>query len=616
MAKITSFSPTTTITRAMFDFDVMGLDEFRLRGPIRVSLSDSFVAADVATIGFYPDLYNADGARVNWNAEAFPNGTTLASNVEQTLGILAQFAHLDFKWLGEITSIGTDIVVNPGDVGAAHLSDINISLVRRNLVGWVGISGVGSDDIFEYEGAAGDVYINKAFLTDSGFGLGSPSRTVLMHELLHSLGMSHPHSEIINGVLIITGEYAQTEKLGFDKLGFDIDNPRDMYREYFSIMSYDDENPFEEAHTPMILDVIALQQAYGEGPGTQTNGTGTSTTGNDTITAGTEGYRVYFDKSGNDTIDLSQFQTGAYLHMGTTITGAAHLVGVAMSAQDFAAMSAGGDPLNLRWFYGEFENATGSAAADRIVGNSRANHIFGMDGADKLYGENSNDVLNGGTGSDLLAGGKGNDQLLGGPGTDTADYSTAISKVVVNLAQTGAQNTEGAGIDTLSSMENLIGSSFNDRLIGDAKANSLSGNDGNDRLRGAAGDDILNGGSGIDSLSGGSGKDTFVFGKSAFSGVDQILDFNGADDSLRLDNALFTRLSHNGALSASNYHESSNGLAQDAHDLINYNTRTGALSYDADGSGTGAPVQFATLFDGHGGHPLASQLSPLDFVIV
>lgn len=617
MAKFVSFTPTTTITRAMFDFDVMGLNEFRLKGPIRVSLSDSFVAGEVDTVGFYPDLYTADHALVNWNAAARPNGTTLASNIEQTLGIFSQFAHLDFNFLGQIDAIGADTYVTPADVGAAHLADINISLIRRSVIPWVGLSGAGQDSLLGYEGAAGDVYINKAFLSDSGFGIASPSRTVLMHEIMHSLGMSHPHSEVINGVLIITGEYAATRNLGFDKLGFHIDNAQDMYREYFSIMSYDDQNPFEEAHTPMILDVIALQQAYGEGPGTQTNGTGTTTTGNDILTAGTEGYRVYFDKGGKDTIDLSLFDTGAYLHMGTNITGAAHLVGVGMSMGDFTRMSASDiDPPNLRWFYGEFENASGSVAADRIIGNALGNTISGLNGADKLYGGRGNDVLNGGDGSDLLAGGAGNDRLLGGAGNDTADYSDASAKVVVNLGLGGAQNTLGAGKDILTSIEKLIGSDFNDALFGNSGANALTGGKGNDSLLGGGGNDILNGGSGVDKLAGGQGSDVFVFDKSAFSGIDQIMDFTGGADVLRLDNALFTSLAASGPLSASHYRESANGLARDANDFINYNTTTGALSYDADGSGSIAPVQFATLFDGHGAHPGALLLAPTDFVVV
>ena len=174
----------------------------------------------------------------------------------------------------------------------------------------------------------------------------------------------------------------------------------------------------------------------------------------------------------------------------------------------------------------------------------------------------------------------------------------------------------GAGNDTLSGLENLQGSNFNDRLTGNTAANVLRGMKGNDVLRGDAGSDTLVGGTGADKLLGGAGKDTFVFDKTALGGVDQILDFSARDDTLRLDNALFTRLTGGGALAAQNYRENSTGTARDANDFILYNTQNGALSYDADGSGPGQAVRFATLYDGAGGHPSASQLAPLDFLIV
>lgn len=616
MALFVSYTPATTITRALFNFDVSGTDNFIVSGTVRVSVSDSFTAADQAAADFYPDIYTVASPEVDWNL-AVPQGGTRASSVEQTLGIIAQFANITFDWRGDIDTIGGDTLVSPANVAAANLSDINISLVMRGDVDWSGLASGDGDAALGYRGAAGDVFINAAFLGDTSFGVGSPARTTLMHELLHSVGLSHPHSQYLNGVPTITADYAATRSLGFDKLGFHTATVADMYKEYFTIMSYDDGNPLEEAHTPMILDVIALQQAYGEGAGTQTNGSGTSTTGDDTITAGTAGYRVYFDTAGNDTINLENYSGGVYLHMGATITGAAHLVGVAMSATDFNRLNlVGADPPNLRWFYGEFENASASAGADRVIGNALANHIAGLAGSDKLYGAAGNDALDGGAGADLLAGGAGNDRLQGGTGSDTADYGDASAKVVVSLGVSGAQDTRGAGIDTLSSIENLAGSRFSDRLSGNAGANTLSGGAGSDSLAGAAGNDVLNGGVSADKLSGGCGKDVFVFDKTAFSGADQILDFRGVDDTLRLDNALFSRLLTSGVLAAGNYRESSTGLAHDTNDYINYSTRSGALFYDADGSGRGAPIHFATLYDGHGGHPTASLISALDFVIV
>ena len=95
------------------------------------------------------------------------------------------------------------------------------------------------------------------------------------------------------------------------------------------------------------------------------------------------------------------------------------------------------------------------------------------------------------TATTLLNGGAGNDILVGGNGVDTASYVDAASAVTVSLAIAAAQNTGGAGTDTLIAIENLTGSNFNDTLTGDAIANMLDGGAGNDILIGAAGDDSL-----------------------------------------------------------------------------------------------------------------------------
>ena len=83
-----------------------------------------------------------------------------------------------------------------------------------------------------------------------------------------------------------------------------------------------------------------------------------------------------------------------------------------------------------------------------------------------LIGQGGNDTLNGGNGNDILVGGAGNDALNGGAGVDTASYIDAPSGVTVDLSILVAQNTVGAGTDTLNSIENLIGSNFADVLKG------------------------------------------------------------------------------------------------------------------------------------------------------
>ncbi|MNF65900.1 Bifunctional hemolysin/adenylate cyclase precursor [compost metagenome] len=194
------------------------------------------------------------------------------------------------------------------------------------------------------------------------------------------------------------------------------------------------------------------------------------------------------------------------------------------------------------------ENLTGSNYNDRLTGSSAANVLnggkgadtmIGGDGSDIYYVENAGDIVSetnatastGGTdtvysyvaaytltanveqgrilstgaanltGNSLantLFAGSGNNVLNGGAGVDTASYAYAGSAVVANLAVTTAQATGGSGSDTLLAIENLVGSSFNDRLTGSSTANSLNGGAGNDLLVGGHGRDVLTGGSGND----------------------------------------------------------------------------------------------------------------------
>ena len=106
-----------------------------------------------------------------------------------------------------------------------------------------------------------------------------------------------------------------------------------------------------------------------------------------------------------------------------------------------------------------------------------------------INGTTGNDVIIGSSRTDVLIGGLGADTLDGGAGNDTASYASASAAVTVSLAIATAQNTGGAGTDTLTNFENLFGSGFNDFLTGDANANVLTGDAGNDTLDGGLGQD-------------------------------------------------------------------------------------------------------------------------------
>ncbi|MCS6622547.1 Ig-like domain-containing protein [Roseibacterium beibuensis] len=155
----------------------------------------------------------------------------------------------------------------------------------------------------------------------------------------------------------------------------------------------------------------------------------------------------------------------------------------------------------------DVEFAQFSDQTERLIGETRT----GTAAADVLEGTAWGDILTGLNGDDILRGGAGADVLTGGAGVDTADYSTASSGMRAQLNTGVASNDGDGGADTLSGIENLIGSAFNDLLIGDANVNVLRGGLGTDVLIGLAGNDVLWGGAGAtNQLQGGVGDDLYV----------------------------------------------------------------------------------------------------------
>ena len=170
--------------------------------------------------------------------------------------------------------------------------------------------------------------------------------------------------------------------------------------------------------------------------------------GNDTFMAGIDAGRDSFDGgNGIDTITYAEAKAAVTVKLGAGI----------------AAGSAAGDAAGI-----------GSDVFESI---------------ETVIGSSFNDKLSGSTGADTFIGGAGNDTINGGGGFDTASYAGAKAAVTVNLALTSAQNTGGGGTDTLSALENLIGTAFNDTLTGNKSANVLDGSAGTDTMAGGLGND-------------------------------------------------------------------------------------------------------------------------------
>jgi len=310
---------------------------------------------------------------------------------------------------------------------------------------------------------------------------------------------------------------------------------------------------------------------------------------------------------------------------------------------DLTALTFGTKSLVWGELSGTFEHVVTGDGNDKVIGNGAGGEFHGMRGNDALLGENGNDSLFGGEGDDSLYGGDGKDQLFGelgndklfaGDGKDSLDGGGGKDQ----LRGEGGNDTyhfssgatvresAGAGYDRVLSADSVklsnnveklvlqgsadvsgIGNSSDNDIQGNAGANTMKGGEGSDRLFGGGGDDwmtggggndTLKGGHGSDVLTGGGGADVFEFTVAPTAGhVDLIGDFAVGSDRIDLDSAVFAGLNA-GKLPVSAFSANAAGTAGDASDRIIYETDTGYLYYDPDGTGSAGSIKFAELDPG------------------
>lgn len=274
------------------------------------------------------------------------------------------------------------------------------------------------------------------------------------------------------------------------------------------------------------------------------------------------------------------------------------------------------------------DRAIEAASAGIDVVYSSVNHVLGAN-VERLYltgnlgtrgyGNELSNIITGNAGNNIIDGKGGADRMTGGAGNDiyyvdsTGDRTIeeaggGTDVVYASITHTLAANMERV-ILTGTGNVHATGNGIANIITGNAGANRLSGLEGADTLSGGAGNDQLFGGAGNDRLYGGAGADKFFFDTalSSSTNVDRIMDYNVADDTIILDQAVFAAFANLGYVAADSF--VLGNRAQDANDYILYDSSNGRIYYDADGNGAGAAVLFATVTAG-------TALTASDFYVV
>ncbi len=425
-----------------------------------------------------------------------------------------------------------------------------------------------STRIFTETGPDYDIANSRIWLTstapeadrDNDVAFGAYGFNVYLHEIGHSLGLTHPGDYDSAGGRTVRydtdADYAQDTRQNTvmsyfggwtdGGRGGDVggDGVWTFINDYDAAVDRALGNPLDRySATPMVDDIRVIQSIYGADMMTRA---GATTYGfNCTADRAVYDFRVntmpiftIWDGGGIDTLDASGFSQSQV---------------ISLAAGSYSSIGALRGNVGIAYNC-VIENAVGGSGADMIFGNSASNRLLGGGDSDTLYGYDGHDWLDGGAGADRMYGGRHNDTYVvnsfddvvverADEGSDTIYLSIPhyyvgstisytlganLENVFVNVSGetwvygNGLDNSLAGNVDNdtlygLDGIDRLYGMGGNDRLFGGAASDTLYGYEGNDTLYGEAG---------ADTLYGGADNDTFVFKRGDLMG-DVLMDFDG-----------------------------------------------------------------------------------------
>ncbi len=453
--------------------------------------------------------------------------------------------------------------VAPGGTLSVDMSQLNAEgqqLARMALNAWSQVTGIRFDntsragsgaDIFMDDAEEAGAYSQHQRITGNtvehaivniplswhraspGEGYASYEYQTYLHELGHALGLGH------------AGNYN-----GAGTYGIDNDYGNDSWQA--TVMSYfsQTENTVVNASyafavTPMIADILAMQDLYGTPAGQQGGNTVWGANGNvggalgqamALITRGEDLTMTIFDQGGNDRLNLGNDTRAQVINLQPGTTSSIYgLTGNLSIAQGSV-----------------IETLYCGRGNDRATGNAADNYLWGNAGNDTLLGAAGDNSLEGGTGADSLVGGAGNDLYI----IDALDTIVELADGGIDRVRSWVNHALGDNLEALllawkTDARFATGNSAANTVVGSLHDNYLSGAAGNDTLFGMDGNDTLAGNAGRDRLVGGAGDDLYLLDRfdtvveAAAGGIDTV---QAAFDLTLADNVECATITGNNAV--------------------------------------------------------------------
>ncbi len=155
---------------------------------------------------------------------------------------------------------------------------------------------------------------------------------------------------------------------------------------------------------------------------------------------------------------------------------------------------------------------------DVLNGTQGADQIYGFEGDDIIYAMGGTDVIDGGEGSDIIYAGSGADTIMASLGDDHIYAGSGYDSFELDALNTLEEGLtvdlfnarmifEDGSLQTVSGVERVYATNYDDLLLGDDQGNGFYGQSGDDQIYGLDGNDFLYGQDGVDKIIGGDGDD-------------------------------------------------------------------------------------------------------------